>query len=258
MKVSMRALNWALRFFWIISIAFGITCAYSATLIRVNFSQPFVQASELSVTICLPIVLHNRGYYKLVDLRAATTVFDCQENQISIGTSQISEILPEEYLAFSHNLSISLSAVLARSEYLFNDSSFTIRGSLQSSLASLVPVRFETKITSPWGAPLYGFDVGLPAFVFRNLTHSMMTIPLSFENHSTYFNVTGRMRILAFDDMYRCVGESVVSMDVASNSVYVGEAQMLVDPNLATQTGQIQVFVETEAFNYGPVVSHYG
>jgi hypothetical protein len=86
----------------------------------------------------------------------------------------------------------------------------------------------------------------------------MMTIPISFENHSPYFNVTGRMQVRAFNDMLQQVGESAVSVDVVSNSVYVGQAQMLANTSLIAQTGQVQVFVEAEAFDYGPVVSHYG
>jgi len=217
-----------------------------------------VQASEHNVAVSLLIILDNRGYYKLVDLRAATTIFDCQDNQISVGTSQIPEILPEEHLTFFHNLSINLNAVLARPQYLFNDSSFTIKGSLQSSLANLIPVRFETNMTTPWGAPLYGFNIGRPGIGLHNRTHSMMTIPISFENHSPYFNVTGRMQVRAFNDMLQQVGESAVSVDVVSNSVYVGQAQMLANTSLIAQTGQVQVFVEAEAFDYGPVVSHYG
>jgi hypothetical protein len=258
MKASMRALGWALRFFWIISIGFGVTCAHSATLLRVSFGQPSLQASERCLVVQLPIILHNRGYYKLVDSRAAATIFDYQGSQLSGGASRLPEILPDEHTTFFHNFSFDLTAILARPEYLFNDSGFVIRGSLQSTLASLIPVRFETNVTAPWGAPLHGLDIGRLEISTYNLTHSTMVIPISFQNHSPCFDVTGRIRIRVFDDTLGQVGESIVSLNVVQGSFYDGQTQMLARTSLITQTGQIQAFIETEAFDYGPVVSHYG
>ena len=71
MNVSLRALSWVTRFFWIIALAFAVTCVYSATLIRVNFGEPIMTSTEEDFTVTLPILFDNNGYYNIADFKVS-------------------------------------------------------------------------------------------------------------------------------------------------------------------------------------------
>jgi len=258
MNVPLRALNWAIRFFWIIALAFGVTCVYSATLIRVNFGEPVMSPTENSFTVMLPVIFDNRGYYNIGDLNITTVISDNEDNQISNATSYIAQIRPQNNVTIFHNVSLNLDEIVTRAEYLFNDSNFTLYGVVHLNYADVIPFRFEANTTMPWGAPLFNFTVGMPEYSAYDVLRLRVNVPISFENHSPYFSVTGTIRIEIFNDRHQQLGSGEVSVDVPPYAFYDGEITTVVDSELVTERGQIFVYVETAMFDYGPVVINYG
>ncbi len=258
MDVPVRALSWAVRFFWIITLAFAITCVYSATLIRAEFGEPIAGTSEEEFTIALPIMFYNNGYYSISDFNVTTIIADSENSPFSQSSSYMTQIPAQNNATIFHNVSFNLNELTTRESYLFNDSSLVLFGAIRLTYAGLIPFMVEMNKSVPWGAPLANFAIGTPEYSAYNVTSLRVVIPISFENHSPYFSVIGNIRIEILNERHELFGESAVFVDVPSNTNYDGEIEMFVNPADMSARGQLQVYFETEIFNYGPLVMNFG
>ena len=250
-------MSWATRFFWIIALAVTITCVYSVTLIQIGFGEPTISVTEEDLTITLPIILGNEGYYSIADLNITTLLLDSENSQISEATTYVSQIPPQNNTTILHNISLPVDEIMTNVNYLFNDSNFTLLGSAQLNYANLVPFSLETNTTIPWGAPLFNFTIGDPIFNMYNLTSFGVIVPINFENHSPYFSVTGVIRVEIINRANQVIGEGAVSMDVPPGTSYNGQLETIVNAALIDGIERIHVYVETPMFNYGPIVIDY-
>ncbi|MFQ6068069.1 MAG: hypothetical protein ACE5KD_00845 [Candidatus Bathyarchaeia archaeon] len=258
MNVPLRALSWARRFFWIIALAFAVICVYSATLIRVNFGEPVVAFTGEDFTVTLPIVFDNKGYYDIADLNVTTLVAEYKKEQISKASTYLPQIPSQSNVTIFHNVNLHLKEIITQADYLFNDSNFTLHGSIYLNYANLIPFGFEANRTIPWGAPLFNFTVGAPEYNAYNTTHLKANILINFQNHSPYFSVTGTIRVEILNDRYQIFGTGQSLVDASPNALYESEVEMLVNTVMVTERGQFHVYIETEMFNYGPMVINYG
>jgi hypothetical protein len=258
MNVPLRALSWAIRFFWLITLAFAVTCVYSATLIKVEFGEPTPILDEANFRVTLPITLDNRGYYSIADLNLTTIIVDNENSSVSEASSLVPEIPRQSLITMLHNVSLDLNSILARADYLFNDSDLILHGSISLSYANLIPFGLETSTPIPWGAPLFDLAVGAPEYSSYDAVSLRARLPISFQNHSPYLSVTGTIRVEIFDSGNQLLGEDAVFVDVPSNTVYNGQFETLVNAATVTRGGEIHVYFETEMFDYGPVVISYG
>jgi hypothetical protein len=258
MNVPLRALSWAIRFFWLITLAFAVTCVYSATLISVEFGESTPAFDEASFRVTLPITLDNRGYYSISDLNFTTTIADDVNSSGSEASSFVPEIPPQSETTILHNVSLDMSSILTQADYLFNDSDLTLHGSISLSYASLIPFGFEASTAIPWGAPLFNLTVGTPEYSPYDAVSLRARLPISFQNHSPYLSVTGTIHVEIFDSRNQLLGEDTIFVDVPSNTAYDGAFETLVNAATVTRGGEVHVSFETEMFDYGPVVISYG
>ena len=257
MNVPLRAISWAIRFFWLITFAFAVTCAYSATLIRIDFGQPLVQDSQEDLRITLPLAFENNGYYTIDDLNI-TSIIMHNTTRISKGTSHVMSISPQTHSAILHNVSLNVNELVADEYYLFNDADLVLRGSISLNYAHLIPFKLEGNSSIPWGAPLFNFTIGMIKYTRYNLTHSRANIPIAFQNHSPYFSVVGDIQIQILTDRNQTAGEGTVAVDVPAGRPYTGQIEALMQITPAAPSGQIHVYFKTATFSHGPLVVNYG
>ncbi|UCE96115.1 MAG: hypothetical protein JSV51_00435 [Candidatus Bathyarchaeota archaeon] len=258
MNVPLRALGWAVRFFWIIALAFAVTAVYSATFIRIDFGKPMLNFTEKDLMIMIPMIFDNKGYYNLADLNITTFVVDHDNESLSEDTTYLAQINFQDNATIFHNITLSIDELITQSEYyLFNDSSLILYGSTQLSYANLIPLGFESNEIIPWGAPLSDFTIGIPEFSAYNRTHFRVNVPISFDNHSQYFSVTGTIRI-EFLNNGQVIWRGATSVDVPSNTTYNGEVETLVEAAMVIESGQIHFWIETPIFGFGPLVIENG
>ena len=258
MKISLRALSWAIRFFWIIALAVTITCVYSVTQIRLGFTEPTINLTEENITVTLPITLGNNGYYSIIDLNITTLISDVESNKISEATTYIPQIPPQDNSTILHNITIPLQEIIDNTDYLFNDSNFTLHGLAQLEYANLVPFSLETNMTIPWGAPLYNLTAGNPTYGIYNASHLAVRIPVNFDNHSPYFSVTGNIRIELLASNQQVIGEGMMFMDVPSGTSYYGQLEVVINSISITRVAEVHLYIETALFDYGPIVMSFG
>lgn len=257
MNVPLRAISWAVRFFWLITLAFAVTCAYSATLIRLNFGQPLVQDRQEDLRITLPLALENNGYYTIDDLNI-TSIIMHNTTHISKGTSRVISISPQTHSTILHNVSLNINELVADEYYLFNDADLVLWGSISLNYAHLIPFRLEGNSSIPWGAPLFNLTIGTIGYTRYNLTHAQANVPIAFQNHSPYFSVVGDIQIQIFTDRNQAAGEGTVAVDVPAGCPYAGQIEALMPIAPAAHSGQIHVYFKTATFSYGPLVVNYG
>lgn len=258
MKLSLRGLTWATRFFCIVALAFAITCAYSATLVRVDLGEPIVVFAGEEAILTLPIAIDNMGYYTLADLNVTAVISDFDANQISKSTTFAGDVRPQENITIFHNTSVRPDQIVTLSSYLINDLDLILQGQVNLNYANLIPFGFQVNKTVPWGAPLHNFTVGAPERFSYNDTHHRISVPVSFQNHSPYLSVSGALSVEIQNSRSESIKRDSVSIDVPPGIVYNGDVETLVAASTATEAGQIYVSVETDVFNYGPVVTAYG
>ena len=258
MNVPLRALSWAVRFFWIIALAIAVTCVYSATLIRINFQDPIMNLTGGEIEVTLPIEFNNNGYYSIANFNVTTLLLDHENRQLSKGSAYIAQIPPQDNQTILHTVDFDFNEIVTRTDYLFNDSDFTLQGTIHLDYANLIPFAVKANKTMPWGAPLFNLTVGTPLSSVFNFTHVRFILPLSFQNHSPYFDVAGTIRAEIYNNISQLIGNGSTLVDVPTHSNYDGTIQILVNVGMMTGNGQIHLYVETGMFDYGPVVINYG
>ena len=65
-------------------------------------------------------------------------------------------------------------------------------------------------------------------------------------------------RIEVLNSIQQVVGEGALSVDVPSGTSYSGLLEALINPVAIVEIDEIRIYIETEMFNYGPIVISYG
>jgi hypothetical protein len=259
MRYAVRALGWATKIFWIFIIAFLVTSVYSAMNVKMSLGPPQLFLSNGFVVISVPLSINNSGLYDLSKLNVTVDVMDYNGSLVSTSTTFVPLIPRGSSVETAHNVSMNLDDIVSKAQiYLFNDTIFNVDMSMKLKFADAIPFQISMNKTIPWGAPLYNFSVGQISYNYYNVTHQRVIIPLSFENHSPYFGVDGRMQVEMYNDSGDVIGSGTLSLNVPSHSKYEGQVELIVDILELTPSGEVHFFFETSTFSFGPVVKRYG
>ncbi|MFB0501231.1 MAG: hypothetical protein ACETVP_02060 [Candidatus Bathyarchaeia archaeon] len=259
MRYAVRALGWATKILWILIIVFSATSVYSAINIRMSFGEPQVSFSNEFLVVSIPFSINNTGFYDLSELNITANVMDHNGSLVATSSTFVPIIPRDSNIKTTHNVSMSLDDIISKAQiYLFNDTIFNVNASMKLIFAHAIPFQVSMNATIPWGAPFYNFSIGEISYVYHNLTHQEVIIPLSFENHSPYFGVDGTMRVEIFNRSGEPVGSETLSMDVPPHSGYNGQVELVADVSKLTPSGEVHFFFETSVFSFGPVVMPYG
>jgi hypothetical protein len=262
MNVPIRALGIATSIFWILLIAFIALSAYSFKDLNFDLGEPqFTTAPDGQLLFSLPLHVDNRGYCSLKEFQLMTVFSDAEGAEISRDNTFVPVIPRGENVTIFHNVTLSMDSVLENAEqYLFNDNNLTASVTAGLTFAELLPTQISTNFTFPWGAPFYNFALGHPSFGRFDLTHSAVSVPMSFENHAA-FDLAGNIRAELFDSAGSLLGESQTSFYVPQHSSYDGNLEFHVPLSTASSSaahnGHFNVYFSTPLFEYGPLVIPY-
>ncbi|NWG11765.1 hypothetical protein HXY33_08500 [Candidatus Bathyarchaeota archaeon] len=259
MRIPIRMIGIATTFFWIFLIAFFITAVYSVKDVAFNFGEPQMSTNTNGeMTFSLPVTISNRGFYNIGAFTIVTQVFDTEGLSIVQGSTVVPLIRKDEDVTVMHNMTINAGDLLERDEnYLFNDSELMIYAAVGMHIAEVIPVEASTNFTMPWGAPLYDFALGDPAYMPYNATHFRVTVPISFENHA-FFDLIGSMQIRMYNSTRARIGRGETSLNAYANSPYSGFIDFYVSMVGVTPSGEFRVSFSTSLFDYGALVIPYG
>lgn len=258
MKIPLRMIGITTTFFWIFLIAFFASAVYSAKDIRLNFGGPEISATaDDKIVVSIPVTVANDGFYDIDAFNITTQVLDEKGFTIASGTTLVPVIGSNDAVSLTHNMTVDVNDLLWRNEeYLFNDSKMPIYETVALTLAQVIPVQASTNLSLPWGAPLYNFTVGEPAYSGFNLTYLRVAVPMSFENHAS-FDVAGNVQMRMYNNADQLLGEGKTSIHASPNTAYNGNIEFYVEIDGATPKGRLEVNIQTPFLNYGPLVIPY-
>ena len=263
MNVPIRALGIATSIFWIFLVAFIASAAYSVKDLNFDVGEPqFSTAPNGQLLFSLPLYIDNNGYYSLKEFQLSTVFSDAEGSEISRDNTYVAVIPHGENVTIIHNVTLSMDSLLENGEqYLFHDSNLTASVTAGLNFAELFPAQISTNFSYPWGAPFYNFALGQPSFGRFDNTHSVVAVPMSFENHAA-FDLVGSIRIELYDGSDSLLGESQTIFSVPQFSSYNGDVEFHVPLNVASlsasRNGHFNVYFSTSLFEYGPLVIPYG
>jgi len=265
MAPAIRALGWAGRFLSIITIAYLATSLYSFTNLMMGggfaLGEPALDFKAQELVISIPFSFNNTGFYDLTDANLTTLIRD-QQGNILLRAETLMDSVPKGTRAETiHSISLDFTRILSGdlTRLLINDDKFSFNISIGLRYALALGFKLNLGgLSFPWGAPLSNFSLH-PSDVSFNGTHYIQRVELSFENHSQFLPISGRMRVAVYNEMRQEVGNIWVDVIALPGTSFRQSVEMIVEnPSLLTGTGQIHVYMESPLIKFGPVVIAYG
>jgi len=255
MRQAIRALGWATTALWIFVLIFMGTVFYSLANLGVEVGQSEAFPSNEGLTMSLPLLINNTGYYDISELNLTTYVTDCNRTLVSASTTYVPSISSGISIERAHNISISLNEFVPKNlTYLFfNDSVLNVDTFMILKFAQTIYFQMSTNTTMLWGAPLYNFSINE---ISCNLTDRTLTVPIEFENHSP-FDINGTIRLDVYDDENEQIGYGEATVSATSHSGYEDQIELFVNLSKRTKRGQVHLFIETAMFSLGPIVKEW-
>ena len=262
MKVPIRMLGIATIVFWVLLIAFIILAVYSVKDLRFDMGEPeFMVNSEGQLNLNLPLIIDNGGYYSLREFHIAT-IFSNQDGlEISRANTLIPVIPSGEITRIDHNIPLDIDEIYQNDEnYLFEDDEIQVSLTIGVNFAEVLPSQISTNFTFPWGAPFSNFNLHQPSLNMFNITHSRLSVPLSFDNHA-FYDVIGSIDVELYDDQINLISTNQELVNTPQQTSFNSEIELFI-PNSSSfdsiQNGHFEVNFSTLMFDYGPLVIPYG
>jgi len=262
MKVPIRMLGIATAIIWVLLITFIVLAAYSITDLRFNVEEPqFTIDSNGQLILNLPLIIDNGGYYSLKEFQITTLFSNIEGVEISRANTFIPIIPSGEIVTINHNVPINMEEIFNNDEkYLFEDNEIQVSLSVGLNFAEVLPSQISTNFTFPWGAPLSDFEFRQAEFNRFNLTHSLVTIPMSFANHA-FFDVIGSINVELCNEENSVLSETQELISVNQQASYENSLEFIVPISESTLTnvenGHFNVHFSTLLFEHGPLVIPY-
>lgn len=262
MKVPIRMLGIATTVFWILLIAFIVLAVYSVKDLRFDMGEPeFIVNSERQLNLNLPLIIDNGGYYSLREFHIATVFSNADGLEISRANTLIPVIPSGEITRIDHNIPLDIEEIYQNDEnYLFEDDEIQVSLAIGVNFAEVLPSQISTNFTFPWGAPFSNFDLHQPSLNMLNITHSRLSVPLSFDNHALY-DVIGNIDVELYDDQSNLISTHQELVNTPQQTSFNSEIELFIPNNSSfdsIQNGHFEVNFATLMFDYGPLVIPYG
>jgi len=197
-------------------------------------------------------------------MNLTTCIRDFRGVKLSKNSTTVNVVKAGEESPLRHNISISLGILENLLYLLFEDGNFTMDTYVGMRYAYTFYFQLQIpNMSTPWGAPFYNLSIEeLPLPTLYNLTHFILAIPLSFENHA-FFNVTGIVRMEILNSGREFIGSGITVLDVQPGSPndptpYNGLISVIIPINQLTDTGYVNFYFENSIFKFGPVEKTYG
>jgi len=258
MRIPIRMISLATTFFWIFLIGFFISAVYSIKDVQFGFEEPQMKlTSDNKILFSLPITIDNNGYYNIGSFNVTTEISDKEGFMIAQGSTFISVIEKGRQTVTTHNVTIDIDDLLQNNQnYLFNDTELEVRETVGMKLAEVIPVQASTNLSMHWGAPLYNFTLGEIEYTPYNLSHILVAVPISFENHAS-FDLTGSIQIQIYNSVDISVGEGQITIEAPQNAPFQRNVELTIPVTQIAEIRYFEVYFSTQLFSFGPLVISY-
>jgi hypothetical protein len=260
-----RALGWTGRVLLIFLFLYLGTSLYSIYSLLTagcfSLGEPTFKVTKDALTLVIPFSFNNTSYYDINDLNLTTALRDLDGKVLSKDETFIALVAKGSMACGTHGASISLRKLLSGNltRMLLEDGELLADVSIGFRYALALGFRLViANISFPWGAPLSHLSLEPESLRF-NGTFFILPVRLSFDNHSQFLRVSGRIRIQVINDLGEPFAYGMVDVEAPPQSSFAGTLEAVVwDPSKLTKKGHIHFYLDTELYTLGPVVLSYG
>lgn len=250
MRQSIRALGWASKILWIATTVFMVTSLYSPLKLilerQIDIGSPQPSFSNGTMTVSIPFLVNNTGFYDISDLNVTTSATDCNSTLISTSTTSVENIPRGGSVNETHAISVSIDDIISKNltYLLLNDATIMLDVSVGLKIAHVIPLKVSTSVNMSWGAPFYNASVRIADFPEPyNSSHYSITVWSSFENHSP-FDVNGTLRLEIFNEREEFIGVWIDQVSAPSGGEYSEKVTIYVKPSQFSGTGEVHAYFE--------------
>ena len=254
-----------------IIIAIGAIAAVALTIAE---SAPSVSLGQVSPNITgniarvdIPVTIGNRGYLAFADINAVLSLKDSNGTTLVEGSGGPLTVPAGSTGTFVITITIDTTKITPEllQGLMTNSQNLTVNASLGGAIPPMVSLAASASGNFYWGAPFKNLQMGSPTFVTYNSTHLLITIPVSFDNESPYFSISGPGTIRVVDENGEQVGSGTININAPTGSHFAGNMQIyFAKPTTLTesllfddQTLNYNALIELPSFGMGPFsISH--
>ena len=238
----------------IISImsALGIAVALAATTLRavptITVDQPSVSFTESDVKIDIPLSISNPGPLPISDVSLMLSVKDVSDTTIVSGSGGPFRVLAgqTEHLAFPLILPLSDTPRAILSRLMTSSENLTVTATLQAYVAPLAKLTGRVSTDFPWGAPVDDLHISAPSVAIYNSSHLLVTVPVSFENHSPFVDVDTVLEAETINATGHSAGVGSLDIQATRNSAFSQDLSLY----LRTPSMSETLFFNDATLNY--------
>jgi hypothetical protein len=238
-------------------IGFGIFGMIAVTGVRaavsISVGGVSVQSSGLIQTISVPVSLRNPGPLSLNDINVSVLVLNTNGSKLFTGGGGPVS-LPA---GSSGNLPITVNfnlGQLPESELrslAMTNQNLTLSTGIGASVSSLTNFAGVFDTVYQWKAPVSNLKLGLVSVIAYNKTYAKFNAPLSFEDQSQTFAVTGSAVGTILDQSGSAVGTvSELKLDVSPSSSFSGQVSGYISSTAINQDVKLQLVFSTSFGNF--------
>jgi len=249
MKVAIRMISIATALFWIFLLAFTVSAVYSFVKdVRFSFGEiqmPARLTEDKEMVISMPITIENTGPFNIGLFNITTEISDEDGFVVTRGNTCVPIIKRNTVITINHNVTVNITDLFQKGyAFIFNDTTLVLYESASMSIAEILPFRASTNTTIAWGAPLYNLSLGEPEYLAVNRTHTLIRVPVRFENHA-FFDIAGNLTIRMYSSENTLVEQEQTTIEAPSHTIYNGFAEIYVKSTAISSSGRLEIYLQT-------------
>lgn len=188
----------------------------------VSINDMDVQAQNHSLTI--PVTVMSRGPLGLSNITVTVQLSDVNGTPLMQGAGgpmsapARSTILFPVTMCLSGGLPSSVVQAL-----MTTDQDLTLTSNARAVVPPLAIVTASITGNYSWGAPLENLRVGTPELSSYSDGYAILSVPVSFNNHSPFFNISGMSNVSLSNSTNNDVGSGVLDINAPYETNYSGD-----------------------------------
>ncbi|MDD1775963.1 MAG: hypothetical protein LUP94_01255 [Candidatus Methanomethylicus sp.] len=182
-------------------VALLLLYGIAAAVPSISVDQPSIAYNNGNIIISTPFKASNPSPFAISDLSLNISIEDSAQSLVNLSSRPLS--IPPGAVNYSGQFDaiIDLSNI-SRSEFQRLLSDFDIlkiNATVTGSQPPFSSTTAEAVLIFPWSPPMANLKIPIPELISSNSTHFQMQIPISFDDLSSQFPLSGNVTVLISD-----------------------------------------------------------
>jgi len=238
---TIRALGWAIKILWIVTLLLPVTVAISMWELlgskAIGIEEPTVSFYDRTLHMSTPFYINNNGFYDLSDINVTIRIIN-KNNLVTKFSKLYANVPAKSMLNTTYDVSVSLEELGEKNKELLTQNAnldLTITASLRVAYA--IGFEIAANTTIEWGAPFNNLTISNIVYLVPN---NEFLLFLSFENAAS-FPVSGELVMDAVNARDEVIGTKIQPVNVDSGTQFQSNVTIPIDPSRMIGPGVFHV-----------------